>query len=58
MIMATKSMLKTVTIKTRNMGSALADALEKSANRKVQNVEYKKKCTEIKKRSDKKFFDD
>lgn len=58
MIMATKSMLKTVTIKTRNMGSALADALEKSANRKVQNVEYKRECTEVEKGSVKKFFDD
>lgn len=56
--MATKSMLKTVTIKTRNMGSALADALEKSANRKVQNVEYKRECTEVEKGSVKKFFDD
>ncbi len=55
--MATKSMLKTVTIKTKNMGLSLADALEKSVNQKDQNVEFKRKCTKVKKESVKKFFD-
>lgn len=55
--MATKSMLKTVTVKTKRMGSSLADALEKSVDNKETKVEYKRKCTEVKKGSVKKFFD-
>lgn len=55
--MATKSMLKTITIKNRNMGKSLADALEKSIEIKEPRIEYKRKCTEIKKGSVKKFFD-
>lgn len=55
--MATKSMLKTVTIKTKTMGVSLADALEKAIQQKEHSVGYKRRCTEVKKESVKKFFD-
>lgn len=55
--MATKSMLKTVTIKTKTMGVSLADALERSIQQKEHSVERKTRCKEVKKESVKKFFD-
>lgn len=55
--MATKSMLKTVTIKTKNMGSSLADALEKSVKKDDRDVEYRRKCSNVEKESVNKFFD-
>ena len=55
--MATKSMVKTVTIKTKTMGVSLADALERSIQQKEHSVEYKTRCKEVKKESVKKFFD-
>lgn len=55
--MATKSMLKTVSIKTKNMGLSLADALEKSVQQKDRSVEYKRKCSKVEKESVNKFFD-
>lgn len=54
--MATKSMLKTVTIKTKTTGVSLADALEKSFQQKEHSVEYKTRCKEVKKESVKNFF--
>ena len=55
--MATKSMLKTVTIKTKTMGVSLADALERSIQQKEHSVEYKTRYKKEKKESVKKFFD-
>ena len=54
--MATKSMLKTVTIKTKTTGVSLADALEKSIQQKEHSVEYKTRWKEVKKESVKNFF--
>lgn len=55
--MATKSILKTVTINTPKKGSSLADALEKSVKQKKNNVKYKVNCSEVKKGNVNKFFD-
>lgn len=55
--MATKSILKTVTIKTKKMGSSLACALEKSVDQKNNDTEYKRQCSEVKKENVSKFFD-
>ncbi len=55
--MATKSMLKTVSIKTKNMGASLADALEKSVQQEDKNVDYKRECSKVEKESVNKFFD-
>lgn len=55
--MATKSMLKTVTIKSKKMGASLANALEKSVSQADNRVEYKRKCSEVKKENVNKFFD-
>lgn len=39
------------------MASSLAYALEKSVDQKDNNVEYKRKCSEVKKENVSKFFD-
>ena len=54
--MATKSMLKTVTIKTKTTGVSLADALEKSIQQKEHSVEYKTRCKEVKRRASRIFL--
>ncbi len=46
--MATKSILKNVTIREKNFGRNFVSALNKAANVSCQNVELSKKCTELK----------
>lgn len=58
MRMATKSILKDVTIKDRNLARTFADALEYAKNNvKSAPVNISRKCTEIKGDKIKAFFD-
>ncbi len=57
-IMATKSILKNVTIREKNIGRKFVNALSKSKDAGCQNVELKKKCTELKSDDILKMFGD
>ncbi len=54
--MATESILKTVIIRTPDMGLDFVNALEKSVKKKEKTLDYKNKCTEVKRGSVKDFF--
>lgn len=46
--MATKSILKTIDIKDKSMGELFVNALIKSETSVGKNVDFSKKCTELK----------
>lgn len=46
--MATKSILKDITINTKSMGRAFAEALENAHSNPGKTVTFSRKCTELK----------
>lgn len=54
--MATKTILKDVTIKDRKLAHTFAEALEKAKNVKHTPVPMSNKCTELKGEKIKEFF--
>lgn len=54
--MATKSILKIITIDKEQAGASLADALEKSTNQYNRNVTFKTKYSDVKKNMISDFF--
>lgn len=55
--MATKSILKTVKIKDKELCRSFADAIKKTQQTKSQSVEFSRISTEIQKENVKEFFD-
>ena len=56
-VMATKSILKTINIRDNKTARDFIEAFEKSKNAPKEDVEYTRKCTEITGDKIKEFFD-
>lgn len=54
--MATKSILKNVTIREKNLGRNFVSALENAKSARCQEVQLSKKCVELKKDQISKVF--
>ncbi len=56
--MATKSILKDVTIRDRKLAHTFAEALESAKNTKYAAIQMSRRCVEIKGEENKEFFDE
>lgn len=55
--MATKSILKNVTIKDKRLAQTFVEALEQAENTKYKSVKLNKRCEELTGEQIKKFFE-